>query len=120
MIIDFHIHYTPEELVHDKLGPGGSPRTVFVDGSPAYTYHDKLFSLENHIACMDKAGVDIAVLSSGAGLTDDLNRCRMVNDKLKEGRHETIFDGRGLASGVYLYRMQAGNYVQVKKLLLLR
>ena len=61
MIIDFHIHYSPEELVRDQLGPGGSPRTVFVDGSPAYTYHDRLFRLEKHVACMDKAGVDIAV-----------------------------------------------------------
>jgi predicted TIM-barrel fold metal-dependent hydrolase len=94
MIIDFHIHYSPEELVRDKLGPGGSPRTVFVYGSPAYTYHDRLFTLEKHIACMDKTGVDIAVLSSGAGLTDDLNRCRFVNDKLKEV--EKYFPGRFL------------------------
>jgi len=94
MIIDFHIHYSPEELVRDKLGPGGSPRTVFVDGSPAYTYHDRLFALEKHLACMDQAGVDIAVLSSGAGLTDDLDRCRMVNDKLKEV--EERFPGRFL------------------------
>jgi predicted TIM-barrel fold metal-dependent hydrolase len=94
MIIDFHIHYSPEELVRDKLGPGGCPRTVFVDGSPAYTYHDRLFALEKHIACMDKAGIDIAVLSSGAGLTDDLNRCRMVNDKLKAV--EERFPGRFL------------------------
>jgi predicted TIM-barrel fold metal-dependent hydrolase len=94
MIIDFHIHYSPEEFVRDQLGPGGSPRTVFLDGSPAYTYHDRLFALERHLACMDKAGVDIAVLSSGAGLTDDLKRCRMVNDKLKEV--EERFPGRFL------------------------
>jgi predicted TIM-barrel fold metal-dependent hydrolase len=94
MIIDFHIHYSPEEFVRDQLGPGGSPRTVFLDGSPAYTYHDRLFALERHLACMDKAGVDIAVLSSGAGLTDDLKRCRMVNDKLREV--EERFPGRFL------------------------
>jgi len=67
MIIDFSYSYSPEELVRDQLGPGGSPRTVFVDGSPAYTYHDRLFDLEKHIACMDRAGVDRSVLSSGAG-----------------------------------------------------
>ena len=94
MIIDFHIHYTPEEWVFDKLGPGGAARTVFVDGSPAYTYHHRLFSLEKHVACMDKAGIDISVLSSGAGLTDDLDRCRMVNDRLKEV--EGRFPGRFL------------------------
>ena len=94
MIIDFHMHYSPEEFVRDKLGPGGSPQTVFVDGSPIYTYHDRLFSLEKHIAGMDKAGVDIGVLCSGAGLTDNLDRCRMVNDKLKEV--EERFPGRFL------------------------
>jgi predicted TIM-barrel fold metal-dependent hydrolase len=94
MIIDFHIHYSPEELVRDKLGPGGSPRTVFANGVPAYSYHDRLFVLEKHIAAMDQAGVDLAVLSSGSGLVNDLNQCRMVNDKLKwvEGR----FPGRFL------------------------
>jgi predicted TIM-barrel fold metal-dependent hydrolase len=94
MIIDFHIHYTPEEMVREKLGPGGAPRTIFADGVPAYSYHDQLCALEKHIDVMDKAGIDIAVLSSGAGLTDDLNQCRKVNDRLKwvEGR----FPGRFL------------------------
>jgi len=96
MIIDFHIHYSPEELVRDKLGPGGSPRTVFADGVPAYSYHDRLFALENHIACMDQAGVDIAVLSSGSGLVNNLDQCRMVNDKLKWV--EQCFPGRFLGT----------------------
>lgn len=84
VIIDFHIHYTPEELVRDRLGPDGSPRTLFVNDSPAYTFHDRLFRVEKHIACMDRAGVDMAVLSSGAGLMDNLEQCQMVNDRLKE------------------------------------
>lgn len=97
MIIDFHIHYTPEELVRDKLGPDGSPKTVFVDGSPAYTFHERLFTLERHILCMDKAGIEIGVLSSGAGLTNDIERCRFINNKLKGV--EKSFSGRllGLA-----------------------
>lgn len=94
MIIDFHIHYTPDELVRDHLGPAGAPRTVFVNEVPAYTYHKKLFALEEHIAAMDKAGVDMAVLSSGSGLTSDLDRCKMVNDRLRE--IEKRFPGRFL------------------------
>jgi predicted TIM-barrel fold metal-dependent hydrolase len=95
MIIDFHIHYSPEELVRGKLGPGGSPRTVFADGVPAYSFHGALFDLERHIACMDKAGVDVAVLSSGSGLVKDLSQCRLVNDSLKhvEGRYPGRFLG---------------------------
>ncbi|MEW6510745.1 MAG: T9SS type A sorting domain-containing protein [Bacteroidota bacterium] len=36
------------------------------------------------------------------------------------GEHEVIFDGSGLASGVYLYRLRAGDYVQTRRLVLVR
>ena len=36
------------------------------------------------------------------------------------GYHEVVVDASGLASGVYLYRLQAGDFVQAKKLVLLR
>ncbi|MBX2992839.1 MAG: S8 family serine peptidase [Bacteroidetes bacterium] len=36
------------------------------------------------------------------------------------GFHQAVFDARGLSSGTYFYRLQAGDYVSVKKLLLLR
>ena len=36
------------------------------------------------------------------------------------GFHEAVFDASGLASGVYLYRLRAGDFVQSRKLLLLR
>ena len=43
----------------------------------------------------------------------------LVNEKLKAGLH-TIWNAVGLASGVYLYRLQAGDYMETKKLILLR
>jgi dienelactone hydrolase len=44
----------------------------------------------------------------------------LVNEELHPGNHETTFDGNGFASGVYFYRIQAGDFVQTRKLVLLR
>ena len=44
----------------------------------------------------------------------------LVNGNQEEGYHEVTFDGKNLSSGVYLYRIQAGSYVETRKLLLMR
>ena len=44
----------------------------------------------------------------------------IVQGEQEAGFHEAVFDASGLASGVYLYRLQAGDFVQTKRLLLLR
>lgn len=44
----------------------------------------------------------------------------LVNEFKKAGRYDALFNGGGLASGVYFYRLQAGTFNDVKKLLLLR
>ncbi len=62
--------------------------------------------------------------SSPATLTvyDVLGReaAALVNDVLEAGRHTVAFDGARLASGVYLYRLRAGDFVSTKKMILLR
>jgi M6 family metalloprotease-like protein len=44
----------------------------------------------------------------------------LVNSEMEAGNHDVRFDATGLASGVYLYRLQAGEYVQSKKLIVLK
>jgi hypothetical protein len=44
----------------------------------------------------------------------------LVNERREAGVHEVKFEGSGLASGMYFYRMQAGSFVQTRKLLLLK
>jgi hypothetical protein len=44
----------------------------------------------------------------------------LVNERRDAGVHEVTFDGSRLASGVYLYRLQAGDFVESKPLVLLK
>ncbi|MBM2841703.1 MAG: uncharacterized protein HW412_2231 [Bacteroidetes bacterium] len=44
----------------------------------------------------------------------------LVNEPLIPGSYEKTFDGSGLASGMYFYRMQAGTFVETRKLVLLK
>jgi hypothetical protein len=45
---------------------------------------------------------------------------KLVNEYKQAGYHSVIFNGSNLASGVYFYRIEAGNFVQVKKMLLIK
>jgi hypothetical protein len=44
----------------------------------------------------------------------------LVNENKPAGVHTVQFDGSRLASGLYFYRLEAGQYVQMKKLVLLK
>ena len=44
----------------------------------------------------------------------------LVDDVQSAGVHEATFDGHGLASGAYFYRLQAGEYQATRKMLLIR
>lgn len=44
----------------------------------------------------------------------------LANEEMKPGNYEVTWDASGMASGVYLYRLQAKDFVEAKKLVLLR
>lgn len=44
----------------------------------------------------------------------------LVDEELAAGMHEVTFDASGLASGVYVYRLEVGGKAQTRKMLLLK
>jgi hypothetical protein len=44
----------------------------------------------------------------------------LVNEMKKPGSYEVTFDGTNLSSGVYFYKIEAGDFVNVKKMVLIK
>jgi photosystem II stability/assembly factor-like uncharacterized protein len=44
----------------------------------------------------------------------------LLDGEIEAGSHEVTFDGTGLSSGLYIYRLTVGGYVESRKMVLLR
>ena len=44
----------------------------------------------------------------------------LVNEELKAGEHEIVFDASRFSSGIYLYQLSVGKYAQTKKMILIK
>jgi aminocarboxymuconate-semialdehyde decarboxylase len=87
MIVDFQHHFTPRELFKEDLG---DRRILTYDetGAPSYTSHALLYDLDEHVRMMDAAGIDAAVLTSGAGMCAPLDRSSLINDKARQAERD--------------------------------
>ena len=67
------------------------------------------YSLESKqyvkLTVYDLLGKEIAVLADG---------------EFSSGEHSAVFNAKNLSSGIYLYRIQAGNFVATKRMMLVK
>ena len=63
----------------------------------------------------ERTNVNISVYNLLGQLAAEL-----VNTEMDAGIYTVEFDGSGLSSGTYIYRITAGNFTEVKKLVLVK
>jgi hypothetical protein len=44
----------------------------------------------------------------------------LVNEEQSAGNYEVDFDATGLSSGIYFYKLQAGNFIETRKMTILK
>ncbi|HMS34413.1 MAG TPA: T9SS type A sorting domain-containing protein [Ignavibacteria bacterium] len=44
----------------------------------------------------------------------------LVNETIAAGNYEVEFNGSNLSSGVYFYRIESGEFISIKKMILIR
>ena len=86
----------------------------------AYALHDNYpnpFNLETRIT-FDVKEAGLVTLS----VHDILGReiAQVVKGTMEEGRHTISFDASGLPSGIYFYRLNVNDYLEQKKMMLLK
>ena len=57
-------------------------------GAPSFILHWMLFDLDEHIRMMDEAGIDVAFLTSAAGMCADIDKSRLCNASAKKAERD--------------------------------
>jgi len=63
----------------------------------------------------DKARIGVEVFDSGRNKVETL-----VKEIKEAGTYKVEFNAKELANGIYFYRLQAGDFIETKKMVLLR
>jgi PKD repeat protein len=95
---------------------------------PAIGYDDNLYSGDKALSLSDDYNLFYAVNRSGEDLNVKITVynaigskvATVVNEYKTAGNYSVQFNVSNLASGIYLYRMEAGSYSATKKLILLK
>jgi predicted TIM-barrel fold metal-dependent hydrolase len=111
-LIDWHAHHTPPELVTEIAALGGrAPKPDDYD-SPRFA---------RRIAEMDAAGVDVQIVSQGAGVNADrfppdraIGLVRKSNDLIAE--RASLYSDRLLASIAFTWTDPAGSAAEIERM----
>ena len=92
------------------------PRLTSVVGNYPNPFNSQTI-IKYNVGNIGPIPVDISVV-----IYDVLGRevATVVNKKLSAGRYNIQWDASGMASGVYYYRLKTGDFVQTKKMVLLK
>jgi hypothetical protein len=44
----------------------------------------------------------------------------LIGQPMTSGRHQVVFNGTPLSSGIYYYKIEAGNFRDIKKMILIK
>ena len=104
VIDDNQNHEMKYELSQNYPNPF-NPITIIKFSIPSITHRQAQSDVFVTLKIYDVLGNEIAIL---------------VNEEKPSGTYEIEFDGNELTSGIYFYKLQAGNFIETKKMVLIR
>ena len=104
--IEVEVDFTPKEFVLYQNYPNPfNPTTTIKYEIPSVTLRQAQSDIMVSLKVYDVIGNEVATL---------------INEEKQAGIYEVEFDASSLSSGMYLYKIQAGTFVQTKKMILVK